>query len=121
MHVGGGPSQRPRLQICRERRRYLTEIDRPSIEVVVVPCSDEINAAETALSLALVALIGSTRPPVTPAMVREHLRVGFGVDDAAMSVMRHAPEDFIVRFSHRVDLERVLAATSDGLAPFMLT
>ena len=89
--------------------------------MVVVPRFDEINDAETALSLALVALVGGTRPSVMPAMVREHLWVGFGVDDAAMSVMRHAPEDFIVRFSHRVDLERVLAATSDGLAPFMLT
>ena len=89
--------------------------------MVVVPHSDEINAIETALSLALVALVSGTRLPVTPAMVREHLRVGFGVDDAAMSVMRHAPEDFIVRFSHRVDLERVLAATPDGSTPFKLT
>ncbi|CAD6264873.1 unnamed protein product [Miscanthus lutarioriparius] len=113
--------QEQALEIHREHHRRLTEIDRPSIEVVVVPHSDEINATETTLSLALVTLVGGTRPSVMPAMVREHLWVGFGVNDAAMPVMRHAPEDFIVRFSHRVDLERVLAATSDGLAPFMLT
>jgi hypothetical protein len=89
--------------------------------VVVVPRSAEINSAENALSLALVALVGGTKPPVTPAMVHQHLRVGFGVDDAAMSVMRHAPEDFIVRFSRREDLERVLAAPPDGSAPFTLT
>lgn len=74
-----------------------------------------------ALSLALVALVGGTRPPVTPAMVREHPRVRFHVDDADMSVMRHAPEDFIVRFSRREDLERVLAAPPKGSAPFMLS
>lgn len=115
------PPQRSRMRIRREHRRWLTEVDHPSVEVVVVPCSDEINAAENALSLALVALLSGTRPPVTLAMVREHLRVGFGIDDAAMSVMRHAPKDFIVHFSRREDLERVLAAPPDSAAPFTLT
>lgn len=79
------------------------------------------RCAEDALSLALVALVGGTCPPVTPAMVRDHLRSRFHIDDAAMSVMRHEPEDFIVHFSHRVDLKWVLAAPSDDAAPFMLS
>lgn len=112
VQAGGGPLLHPRLQIRRGHRRRLTEIDRPSVEVVVVPRSDEINAVKNALSLALVGLVDGTRPSVTPAMVHEHLRVDFGVDDAAMSIMRHAPEDFIVCFS------RSLAGrTSSGCWP----
>lgn len=118
--AAGEPSC-PRLRLRRDHQWRLTETDRPSVEVVVVPWSDELQAVEDALSLALVALIGGTRPSVTTAMVRDHLRTRFNVDDAAMSVMRHAPEDFIVRFSHREDLEWVLHAPPEGSAPFSLT
>lgn len=44
------------------------------MELVVVLRSDELEVAEDMLSLALVALVGGTRPLVTPTMVREHLR-----------------------------------------------
>jgi hypothetical protein len=54
-------------------------------------------------------------------MVRELLRLRFGVDNDHMLIVRHAPEDFLVRFSRRDDLERVLAAPPDPAAPFMLT
>jgi len=90
--------------------------------LVIVPRTAEIQAAEDALSLALVALVGGTRPPVTPAMVREHLRDQFNIEDDAMSVLRHAPEDFIVRFRSRDDLERVLNSRPPPVAasPFVL-
>ena len=94
-------------------------VERPVVELVV-PRSAEIQAAEDALSLALVAMIGGTKPSVTPAMVREHLGSRFLIDDADMSVLRHAPEDFIVRFSRREDLERVLHTPSpEGASPFL--
>lgn len=86
-----------------------------------MPHSDEIQMVENTLSLALVALVGGTRPPVSPVMVPDHLRTQFDIDDAAMSVMCHEPEDFIVRFSHHDDLERVLAAPPDDVASFMLS
>jgi hypothetical protein len=53
-------------------------------------------------------------------MVREHLRTRFNVDDDTMSVRRHAPEDFIVRFSRSEDLKRVLSAPPVEAAPFSL-
>jgi hypothetical protein len=54
-------------------------------------------------------------------MVREHLSVRFSVDDDAMSVMRHEPEDFVVQFTRKEDLERVLASPPVDAAPFVLT
>lgn len=117
----GRPSQ-TRLQLRRSSRRRLRPVDRPAVELVIVPRSAEIQAAEEALSLALVAMVAGTRPPVTPAMVRDHLRTRFDIPDDAMLVQRHAPEDFIVRFSRLEDLERVLRSRppSGGAAPFML-
>ena len=38
-------------------------------EFIIVPRSAELHAAEDALGLALVAVVGGTRPPVSPAMV----------------------------------------------------
>ena len=97
-------------------------VEHPVVELVIVPRSAEIQAAEDALSLALVAMNGGARPPVTLAMVREHIRRCFLIDDADMSVLRHAPEDFIVRFSHREDLEWVLhVPPPEGASPFFLT
>jgi len=71
-------------------------------------------SAEDALSLALVATVGGTRPAVSPAMVSSYLfeRFGLTVDDAAVS--RHDPEDFVVRFGHREDKDWVLAAPAMG-------
>lgn len=77
--VGTGDGSRPRLRLRRERQQCLTENDRPAVEVVVVPHSEVIQAEEDALSLALVALVGGTRPLVTTAMVREYLCSRFNV------------------------------------------
>lgn len=93
----------------------------PFVELVVVPHSAELQAAEDALSLALVAMVGRTRPVVSPAMVRDHLRASFGINGGAISVLRHVPEDLIVRFSHREDLKMVLATPPPSeAAPFTL-
>lgn len=67
----------------------------------MVPRSAELEAAELDLRLALVAVISGTRPPVSADMVPAHLATYFGIAD--VSVMRHDPEDFIVRFSHPED------------------
>lgn len=115
--AGGDQSSRLRLQLRREHHRRPAVVDRPAVELIVVPRSAEIQAVEDALSLALVAMIGGTRPSVTPVMVRDHLRSHFQIDDAAMSVLRH-----IVHFSPWDDLERVLRTPPPkGSPPFMLT
>jgi hypothetical protein len=82
-----------------------------------VPRSAELEAAERDLGLALVALVAGTRPPVSPAMVRDYLATFFGITDAL--VRRHDPEDFVVRFSRPEDVETVLHSRVPG-APFRL-
>jgi hypothetical protein len=67
-------------------------------EIVVIPRSAELEAAEEELSHALVAVVGSTRPAVSPAIVRQHLGGYFGITADTFSVRRHALEDFIVSF-----------------------
>jgi hypothetical protein len=78
--------------------------------MVVVQRTPALQAAEDQLSLALLALVLGTRPLVSPAMVLDHLRDHFNIAEDLVSVRRTRPDDFIVRFSRREDLERVLAA-----------
>lgn len=84
-----------------------------------MPRSAELEAAETALSLALVAIVAGTRPPVSPDMVRSYLATYFGLGDDLVSVRRHEPKDFIVRFARHEDREAVLHTVIQG-APFCL-
>lgn len=87
----------------------------------MVPRSAELQAAEDALSLALVAMVGGTKPAVSLAMVRDYVRINFGIVDDAVSMLRHAPQDFIVRFRRREDLEAVLGTpVAREAAPFTL-
>lgn len=72
--------------------------------------------AERDLGLALVALVAGTRPDVSPAMMRDYLAT-FGLTD--VSVRRHVPKDFIIRFSRIDDLEAVLHTRVPN-APFHL-
>ncbi|CAD6209198.1 unnamed protein product [Miscanthus lutarioriparius] len=82
---------------------------RPRSEIIIFPQSAELDAAEEALSsLALVALVGGNRLPVSPAQVREHLQSFFRLPPEAFTVSRYAPEDFLVRFYSRNDLKGVL-------------
>lgn len=53
-------------------------------------------------------------------MVLEHLQQRFGIDGGAVSVRRTRPDDFIVRFVDRADLERVLASCPIDGEPFVL-
>lgn len=88
--------------------------------LVVIPRTPALQAAEDALSLALVALVLGTRPAVSPAMVRDQLHVHFGIDDDLYTVHRTRPNDFIVHFSRQEDLEVVLNTLWLAAAPFSL-
>lgn len=57
---------------------------------------------------------------MTTAMVRAHLAEVFGIANGRVSVRRHWPDDFIVRFSRQEDLELVLGTPSPATAPFAL-
>lgn len=83
-------------------------------ELVVIPRSAELQHAEDALGLALVATVGGTRPPVSPDMVSHFLLERFGIPQLDAVVSRHDPEDFVVRFRRSADRNRVLAAPPGG-------
>ncbi|XP_066337435.1 uncharacterized protein [Miscanthus floridulus] len=90
------------------------------LELIVVPRTPALQAAEDALSLALLALVIGTRPLVTPAMAREHLAGFFGITDDRAMVCRTRPDDFIVRFTRQEDLELVVSTPHPARAPFTL-
>jgi hypothetical protein len=90
-----------------------------SLEMVVVPRSSELEAAELDPRLVLVAIVARTRPFVSPDMVRAYLATYFGIGEASASVQCHNLEDFVVRFSRREDMEAVLHTMIHG-APFSL-
>ena len=85
-----------------------------------MPRTPAIQAAEDALSLALLAMVVGTRPPVTPAMMLEHLHASYGLNEDVISVRRTQPDDFIVRFSRQADLDRVLSSPEPRGTPFTL-
>lgn len=85
-----------------------------------MPCTPSLHAVEDALSLALLALVLGTRPAVTLAMMMNHLQEYFSITDEHVFIQRTRPDDFIVRFSHREDLERVLATPLPEGAHFSL-
>ena len=88
----------PRVLCLKPLHRFPAPAAAPRrfTELVVVPRSAELQAAEQALSLALVTVVGGTRPPVSPEMVGQHQFQAFGVPVDRVSVRRHTPEDFIV-------------------------
>nr|TKW07544.1 hypothetical protein SEVIR_7G314200v2 [Setaria viridis] len=65
-------------------------------------------------------MVGGTRPEVSPAMVRDHLHQALGIAAVAVSVHRHVPEDFIVRFRRLEDLDLVLSTPNAEGMPFSL-
>ena len=80
----------------------------PLRQLVVVPRTPALQAVEDALSMALLALVLGTRPPVTPALLLQHLYDHYGFLEDRVMVRRTRPDDFIMRFSNQDDLQRVL-------------
>jgi hypothetical protein len=63
---------------------------------------------EHALDLALVAMIGGTRPTVTVAELQRWLAVRFGIPGDSVKICRYFPEDILITFSSYDDMVRVL-------------
>jgi hypothetical protein len=81
---------------------------RPPVELCVIPRSAQIDTAERALHLALVAVIGGTRLLVTIAGVKRWIQEQYAIPADTITVRRFHPEDFLVTFSFYDDLLRVL-------------
>lgn len=77
---------------------------------VVVPQTTEIQAAEDALDLALVAMVVGTRPHIRAATIYEALCSRFNIHHDDVDIRGHEPDDFIVRFRRGEDQDRVLAS-----------
>jgi len=65
--------------------------------------------------LALTATVGGLRPPVSVADVQDYLRRRFELGDDEFDVGHHYTQDFIVRFRHGADRERVLQSRLSGV------
>lgn len=93
---------------------------RSASAIVVIPRTPEINAAEDALSLALVATVEGVRPAVSLRDVRQQLESAYHLAPEEFVVHRHAPEDSIVRFRALDALLDVLHALTPISTPFSL-
>lgn len=81
---------------------------------MVVPRSAAIQAVEDELGPALVAIVGGTRPQVSVSMVYDYLLTRFDITADEVEVRRHHPEEFVARFRHGADRERVLSSRPGG-------
>lgn len=95
--------------------------DRPHLlPLVVIRHSAELQNEELGLGRVLVAVVGGTRPAVSVPMVTSFLFVRFSITSLDVEVRRHDPEDFIVRFWHQEDRDRVLASRpAEALLPLV--
>lgn len=75
------------------------------LQLVVVPRTPALQAAEDAMSFALLAVVLGTTE-----MLAHYLQEYYGVDGDHASVRRTRPDDFVVRFTNMEDLERVLSS-----------
>ena len=92
---------------------------RPHAPLVVVPRSPTVQAAEDSLRFALVANVAGNRPQVSTAMLRDHLVQHFGLTVGEFDVRRHFPKNFVIRFQHGADRDRVLASRRPSALPMV--
>lgn len=99
---------------------------RSLVDLCVVHRSEEIEEEESELNLALVAVVGGSRPHVSLPEVRSWVANGYGIPRDSFKVRRFQPEDFIFTFSfyydmlrvlHDPPIDRVVLSHSQALAP----
>jgi hypothetical protein len=79
-----------------------------------------MDDAETELANALVAMVGGSRPIVSPTDVLLHLSRLYQVNAHQVEVCRSNPNDFLLIFSERHLADRVLLVDLPDDTPFML-
>lgn len=90
----------------------------PAPDYCFVQRSEQLDQAEQDLSLALVAVVGGTRPVVEVAQVRWLFRQYFQIEEVDICIFQ--PEDFLIQFRSEADLERVFRSPYPEAAPFKL-
>jgi hypothetical protein len=81
---------------------------RPWFEMRVIPRSLATNATEEALSSSLVALVGGTRPVVSPDQVAAFLSHHHGVAVGEALIHRYKAGSFLISFNDIRSADRVL-------------
>lgn len=76
--------------------------------------------SEALSSLVLVAMVGGTRPWVSPTDVCDLLVSFYHVPHDAFTISRYSPEDFLVYFNNTDDLMEVLHGPVPVATPFSL-
>jgi hypothetical protein len=79
-----------------------------------------VDAGDERIANALVAMVGGTRPAVSPAQVLHYLASFYQVAEHQVVVCRSAPDDFILLFSDRVVADKVLLSNLPMGSPFVL-
>jgi hypothetical protein len=79
-------------------------VRRPLVDLCVVHRSEEIEEEERELNLALVAVVGGSRPHVSLPEVRSWVANGYGIPRDSFKVRRFQPEDFMITFSYYDDM-----------------
>jgi hypothetical protein len=67
----------------------------------VIPLTPAMDQAEVALANALVAMVGGTRPVVSPSQVVQLLSQHYSVESSDVQVKWHSHADFLLVFSSR--------------------
>jgi hypothetical protein len=70
-------------------------------EMCVIPLTPAMDQAEVALANALVAMVGGTRPVVSPSQVVQLLSQHYLVESFDVQVKWHSHADFLLVFSSR--------------------
>jgi hypothetical protein len=79
-----------------------------------------VDAGDERIANALVAVVGGTRPAVSPAQVLHYLTSFYQVAEHQVVVCRSAPDDFILLFLDRVVADKVLLSDLPMGSPFVL-
>lgn len=81
---------------------------RPTRAAVIFPRTPEVDAAESALAKALLAIITGERKTMCIEEVKDALMSGYGLAPGSFSVHRHKPENFLIFFASIESRNRVL-------------
>jgi hypothetical protein len=93
---------------------------RPPSTVCIINRSEEISCEGQALDLALLALVGGSRPFVSVAEVERWLEANYTIAPSSVTIRSFYPEDFLVVLSSYGDMSRVLHQPPSSPAAFSL-
>jgi hypothetical protein len=84
----------------------------------IISCTVAIDQAEAALSSALIAMAGGTRPAVSPSQVERLLIQHYAIRVGEVQVKRYSCADFLLIFTSRMLVDQVLHTLPPPAAEF---